>query len=347
MQNVLLPSGAKATDLLSGKFHTARSRLTLIYVAILMVILFLSSSILYSAFASQLRVRYAKFPMGREMEVLGVLPPRQQDVLKDLTDSLVIVNGLLLIGAGVLSYWLAGITLRPIQASYDRQRRFLGDASHELRTPLTILQLEFEQELHEWEITDEKKERVKSHLEEVERMTRLVNDVLSLSRLDDRAAFALTLKPLDLSDVLSRVVDRLQGMAAKHEVSLLLSTDLKQIFILAQEDLVVQALTNVIKNAITYNVKNGSIHVTLKIKGERAMVMVQDTGIGMKEEELAHVFERFYRVDSSRSRQTGGSGLGLSIVYAIMKRLGGSVDVKSVVEKGTEVTLFFPVLKSS
>ncbi len=345
MQNVLLPSGAKATGLLSGRFHTARARLTFIYVTILMVILFLSSSILYSAFASQLKVRYARFPMpGREMP--GV-PPSRQEVLKDLTDSLVVVNGLLLVGAGVLSYWLAGITLRPIQASYDRQRRFLGDASHELRTPLSILQLEFEQELRESTVTLERKERVESHLEEVGRMTRLVNDVLSLSRLDDRAAFEVAFVPLDLASILRRVVERLQVMASTHEVTLTLEMSPETVWVLGQEDLLMQALTNVVKNAITYNAPKGSVEVVLRVNGDRVVVTVKDTGVGMKEEELAHLFERFYRADSSRSRQTGGSGLGLSIVQAIMHRLGGSVVVASVAGQGTQVTLSFPIAKSS
>jgi len=268
--------------------------------------------------------------------------PKPEDVQGDLIDALALANGVLLVCAGILSYWLAGITLMPIQESYDRQRRFLGDASHELRTPLAILQMDLENELESPGVSKAAKERAESHLEEVERMGKLVGDLLTLSRADDTEKKPLELYEVDVTTLIKGAVERLQPIAAKHEVSLTFIDPKKMVLMRTNKEEFLQALNNIIKNAILYNVEHGTVQVRQALEGGLLKIVVTDTGIGIAQEDLDKIFDRFYRSDKSRSRQTGGSGLGLSIVQSSLEKLGGSVEMTSAVGKGTVVTLTFP-----
>lgn len=347
MRNVLRPFGVKDIGLLSGRFRTARAQLTFTYVVILAVILALSSAIIYSSFSSRLEHRFRGFPPHLPPQAIEQMQLRQQDVLADFTNSLLFVNGALLVLVGVFSYWFAGITLRPIQVAYNRQRQFLGNASHELRTPLAILRTDFENELGQRSITALQREQVESHVEEVDRMSRIVGDLLLLSRLDENGETPEERTYVNLTELIQRVVDRLQGIAKRQDVVLLFTPPEKQIEVLATEQLLSHALENVVKNAITYTNPNGSVTISATLEGEYARLLIVDTGIGMSAEQLERIFDRFYRVDASRSRQSGGSGLGLSIVQSIMHRLNGAVYVASVEEKGTTVTLALRYARAS
>lgn len=349
MQNVLQPFGEKDTASLSGSFHRARVRLTYVYVAILAIILCLSSSILYSAFSKQLERRFERFrPRPAFVLPEGVVPPSSAEVRADLIDSLIMVNGFLLLLAGLLSYYLAGITLEPIQIAYQRQRRFLSDASHELRTPLAILQTDLENELQDASLSAKGQEQRKSNLEEVERMSRLVSDLLLLSRFDEEGGTRhASTTNVDLNDILHTAVTRLEGVAKTHNVSLHFAPSETTLKIQTQSELLLHALTNILQNAIAYNVPEGTVKASLTTDENRARITITDTGIGIAKEDLAKIFERFYRTDKSRSRQTGGSGLGLSIVQGLLKRIGGSVDIHSTVHKGTVVTVYIPLSPAS
>lgn len=349
MQNVLKPFGARDIGLLSGRFKTARAQLTFIYVFVLGAVLLLSSTIIYSAFSMRLEHRFRGFP-PRQMMIQKddeVLPPRQQDVLDDFTNALLLVNGALLVLTGMFSYWFAGVTLRPIQVSYNRQRQFLGDASHELRTPLTILRTDFENALGVKTVSAQEREDLTSHLEEVDRMSKIVGDLLLLSRLDENAEAVEGQTSIDLSEFVEKSVARLEGIAQKQDVSLTFHPSAKKIEVLTQESLLSRALENVLKNAIMYNKSKGSVAVTVEAEREYAKIIVKDTGVGIPEADIEKIFDRFYRVDVSRSRQTGGSGLGLSIVYTIMQRLQGMIHVSSALGEGTTVVLGLRSARSS
>lgn len=345
MPNASRPSGAKVTGLLSGRFHVARLKLTAVYTVILLVILCVSSGVIYSAFANQLAQRFRRFQIGPNMVVTeDFIPPRQQDVLDDLVFSLYAVNGALLLIAGAASYWLAGITLEPIQKAYDDQRRFLGDASHELRTPLAVLKIDIENRLDDSTTGDDERRRLTSNLEEVDRMGRLVNDLLKLSRLDEeRTTKEPSSSRTDLRSAVEASVARLQPLADERGVALDWTADGSGLDVLADESLLAQAIDNVIKNAIIYNKPQGAVVISAEKSDGIATVKVTDTGVGISEEDRPKVFDRFYRADSSRTRSTGGSGLGLSIVSAAMEKIGGSVDLESELGKGTTVTLRIPL----
>ncbi|GEM_PF-1358744 len=348
MRNEFKPFGEKDIGLLSGHFRTARLRLTLIYTVILAVILLLSSGITHSAFANLLERRFRHLPARAQMVLApNTISPQSQDVLDDLFRSLVFVNGSLLIIACMLSYGLAGITLRPIQAVYDRQKRFLSEASHELRTPLAILQMDLENELGESNVSPVLRERLQSHLEEVQRMGRLVGDLLSLSRLDEQTRAEVVLSAMSLRPIIQKVLERFQTMALEKNVTLFPLEAGEEILVRAHEDLLFQALSNVVKNAIIYNKPQGEVKVLLERKDDQVLIRIVDTGIGIAADDIQKLFDRFYRVDQSRTRQTGGSGLGLSIVQSVMHRLDGHTQVESVPGLGTAMILSLPAVRSS
>ncbi len=347
MPVVLRPSGEKGIALLSGRFRGAQGRLTLIYTGLLACILLISSSVTYSAFSSRLERRFARFPPRPPVGIAQeILTPRAEEVRADLINTLLIVNGFLLAIAGILSYWLAGLTLAPIQAAYERQRRFLGDVSHELRTPLAILQTDLENARNG--ATSAHREQIDSHLEEVGRMSQLVRDLLNLSRLDEESSLNHAEKMTDLQSLLRASVERLGRLAESQNVTLTLASQAEAADAwLVPEEPFRQAFENVTKNAILYNRPGGSVTVTLGQDGQEAVITIADTGIGIATEDLERIFDRFYRVDTSRSRQTGGSGLGLAITRAALERVRGTLKIDSTVGAGTIVTLTIPFVRAS
>ncbi len=349
MPNVFKPSGAKATGWFKNRFQFSLWKLTFLYAAILAIILFVSSGFIYSAFSSRLESRFRnERPLPDEVAATRPPPPTAKQVREDLVRSILIVNGFLFVVAGLSSYVLAQITLEPLQEMYDGQRKFFGDASHELRTPLSILQIELENAREDAAQNTVEYERLTSHLEEVERMSKLVNDLLTVSRFDEyhvpeQKQFSI----VNLIALTESIILRLNSLAERQNVKIVFDLPEHEVAIFGQEDVVVQAITNVLKNAIVYNHSGGSVTVSVAMSKHTASLRIVDTGIGIAATDREKIFDRFYRAEASRSRQTGGSGLGLSIVQSSMHYLGGSVSVASELGVGTTVSLNFPIKKAS
>ncbi|MBI2473277.1 ATP-binding protein [Candidatus Uhrbacteria bacterium] len=349
MPNVSKRSGGKDIDSFNKEFRRSRLTLTLMYLLVLAVVLFISGGVTRSFFSQRLDDRFHRFNayLDQRPKPISVMLPLADDVRADLLHVTLIVNTLLLFIAGLLSYWLAGKTLRPIQEAYSKQKHFLSDVSHELRTPLAILQTDLENEL-ETANTQHSRQALQSHLEEVSRMSRLVTSLLMLSRLDGGQAGTLETKDevVDLQLVLHKTIDRLTPLAQKHQITLSFfpSTSV-EIPIATSKEFLEQAITNVIHNAIQYNKKDGRVDVCVSTQEDTATIVVKDTGIGIAQEDLQKVFDRFYRVEKSRSRQTGGSGLGLSIVQSIISSLGGVISLSSQLNEGTTVRIVLPIHK--
>lgn len=347
MQNASKQFGAKDIGSFNKRFEKSLWKLTFLYVSVLFIILFLSSSVLYSFFSIKLGHRYRDFHPVVEGQIPFQnfpTPPTQEDLQGDLILSLIFVNGILLIGAGFLSYWLALVTLRPLKETFENQRAFLADASHELRTPLSILKIDIENKLSSPNLKREDIEGLKSNLEEVDRMSKLVSDLLTLSRLnDEKGVLNKEVKSINLNDFLQNIVDRLIPLGIEHKVSLKLSLPKQDITLHTNPDLINQSVTNLIKNGILYNKPSGSVSVSLSKDPKFVLIKITDTGIGISENDLSKIFDRFYRTDKSRSRQTGGSGLGLSIADSSIKHLGGEISIASKVGEGTDVLLKIPL----
>lgn len=345
MQNVSKQSGEKAIGSFKDRFRFSIWKLTALYAAILVIILFLSSSIIYSAFSSRLEHRFkagGSLPSSFAGFIL-VPPPTIEDVRADLVRSLIWANSLLLIGAGIASYWLARSTLKPLQQMYEEQRRFFGDASHELRTPLSILGIGLENQLADSTISGSMREHLVSHLEEVNRMGKLVSGLLTLAQFDEHNnAKQKNFVPVSLTPLITHAVERLQILAKQHQVNLFLAQSTNEnMVILSNEEMLLQTITNVIKNSIVYNHAGGQVRISMYSSKEQVFISIIDTGAGIASQDLGKVFSRFYRTDRSRSSQTGGSGLGLSIVRSSMRYLGGTIKIESEIEKGTSITLGF------
>jgi len=339
--------GAKATNSFNKKFSQSIFNLTCLYAVIIFIILLISSSITYSFFHHRLNRRFANFPPVVAQQQIFIVQspmplPTASTVSEDLIESLLLVNGLLFILSVTLSYLLARLTLKPIQDAYDNQRRFLSDASHELRTPLSILYTNLENELAEKNLKPDEREFALSNLEEAKRMNKIINDLLTLSRLDESAA-SIELSDFDLNALINDIVKRLDTLAKSHETALdFAQAASSPLTIYSDKNLLEQALANIIKNAINYNKVGGKVDLAVEKRGKETSIIIKDTGIGMNEADLSKVFNRFYRSDKSRSRLTGGSGLGLAIAKESIEKIGGAIKIDSQPEIGTTIEILLP-----
>jgi two-component system, OmpR family, heavy metal sensor histidine kinase CusS len=228
-----------------------------------------------------------------------------------------------------------------LERSFTEIRRFTADASHELRTPLTALRTEVEVALSEPSEAVSHQNLLGSILEECDRLTRLTEQLLTLAREDSRMA-QRTYQPLDLAGLVRGVVETMRPLAEAKGLRVHQHGDITR-RMYGDEVRLRHVFYNLLDNAIKYTPEKGEIDVYLERRGEEAMVALRDTGIGIPAEHLPHVFERFYRVDKSRSRAEGGTGLGLSITYGIVRAHGGRIELDSVPARGTICTVTLPL----
>ncbi|MCL4527855.1 MAG: ATP-binding protein [Chloroflexi bacterium] len=240
--------------------------------------------------------------------------------------------------------------LARLQAAFDRQRRFVADASHELRTPLTIVNLEVGRALSNKRSVAEYQRTLQVVDAEGERMTRLVNDLMTLARMDAGQAI-LQFEDLDLSDVALDAVERMAALAEHRHVKLE-AGELPELQVRGDRQYLVQMISNLIENGIKYGGDGQSVRVEVGGSKTTASLRVSDTGPGVPPEHLPRLFDRFYRVDAARSHNSDedsesptGSGLGLSIVSWIVKTHGGKIQVNSKINEGTTFEVTLPLKK--
>lgn len=229
------------------------------------------------------------------------------------------------------------IALNSMVARLDRAfthiRRFSADASHELRTPLTVLRGELEGIVQEPHLTAEMREMIGSALEETERLSKIVESLLVISRLDageaqmERARF-------DFAELTEATVEQLRLLAEDKHITLM-SYARQPVEVEGDRARLKQVVVNLVDNAIKYTPAGGRVEVRVTRENSYALLEVKDTGVGIPKEALPHIFERFYRVDKARSRAVGGTGLGLAIVKSICTAHGGQVNVESTENKGS------------
>jgi len=232
-----------------------------------------------------------------------------------------------------------------LQATEELRRTFVSDASHELRTPLSSIRLLTDSILQTPDIDiDTVRDFLKDIGEEIDRLTRIAEKLLVLTRLD--GAKNLELKEVDFSKVVSMTLDTLEPIA--EEATIAIRRDLAEnVHIMADSDGVHQIVFNLVENAIKYNKPNGYVHVLLFEREGKCCFIVDDTGIGIPEEDYDKIFERFYRVDKARSRSgKGGTGLGLAIVRRNIENYNGSVRIERSTAGGTRFTVEFPAFKN-
>ena len=317
-------------------FARAHLRLALLFAGIVVILVVVSSFITYLNVRSDLQAA-----------ARGVFTPgetEQEFVTRSLGSfrwRLLAVDGAIILAVGIGGLLYARSTLRPIRDNVAAQKRFIADASHELRTPLAIMTTDFEVALRDTAFPDEARPLLRSGLEEVDRMTGMVDDLLTLSRIDAHQE-QLVDERFDLAALARQTAHKLAGLAAAGGVTVQ-AGGADSAPAAGDERHVQRALANVLRNALEHSPPGAAVEVQALTAGGVSSVTVTDHGEGMTPDELEHIFDRFYRADSSRSQERGGSGLGLAIAQWALRRMGGDLVAASTVGVGTRMTITLPM----
>jgi two-component system, OmpR family, sensor kinase len=240
-----------------------------------------------------------------------------------------------------LAQTLNGMLTRLDQA-VTRQRRFVANVSHELRTPLTVMRSELDVSLASSTLSQDAREVLESTREEAEQMTSILENVLTLARIDEEEELHLIRRPCDLREVAQATARQLRPIAEQHRVSIRLNGSRGPV--LADPERLGQVVRNLLDNAIRYSPPGGTVIVEIANHGGQAELAVRDEGPGIDPAVLEHVFERFYRGDPARPRTNGGSGLGLAICREIAEAHGGGMSATSAIGQGSTFRLTLPAL---
>ncbi|HLP17801.1 MAG TPA: ATP-binding protein [Bacteroidota bacterium] len=230
-----------------------------------------------------------------------------------------------------------------LQHSFDQIQQFSIDASHELRTPLTIMRGEIEMALRAQQTSDEYRLVLSSTLDEIMRMSSIIDNLLTLAKADV-GQDTLNLEPLSLSAIIKELYEDSAILAEPKNICVILQR-LDDISMLGDDVRLHQMLLNLVSNAIKYTPEDGEVRLSLTQDDGFAIIQVSDTGIGIPKENLSRIFDRFYRVDKSRSREMGGTGLGLSIAKWAAEAHGGEILVESEIGIGSTFTVLLPIVE--
>lgn len=337
-------------------FHSARLKLTAWYLLIIMAISFAFSLFIYFGstreFDRILRVQRYRLNNPARIRVfqsdipLPINPP-DPDVIEEaktrVFEGLLGVNIVILIVSSVAGYFLAGRTLKPIAKMVDEQNRFITDASHELRTPITSLRAEMEVGLRDSTLTLQgARDLLKSGLEEVKNLQELSDSLLVLSQPEKQNGSSL-FAAIPLSPIISEAIKKVKPLAVKKHIKI--HSNLQKVQVTADKQSLVQLFIILLDNAVKYSKAKKEIRVSSEKSDGRILVYVRDQGVGISKRDQEHIFDRFYRVDSSRSKDgVSGYGLGLSIAKNIVETQHGKISVKSEAGIGSTFTVEFPTV---
>lgn len=337
-------------------FHKGSIRLAGLYLGIMMMVSLFFSLSIYQLSTQELRRGLLRdnplqnlFP-GQSFadEIRDRLQEQRQaqydDAHEHVVQRLVIVNMLIFILGGVACYYLALGTLKPIEEAHEALERFTADASHELRTPLTVMRSENEVSLMNPKLSlKDAKDQIKSNIEELEKLSTLSEGLLRIASFGNAT---LEMKEVRPEVIVDKVIDRLLPVAEKK--SILIETKIStKSGLRGDESSLVEALAVVVDNAVKYSPSSKKVTIDVGGKDGRVYFRVSDQGLGIKASDLPHIFDRFYRADSARSKpDAGGYGLGLSIAKTIIDKHGGEITVKSRPGKGATFTINIPTNSS-
>ena len=228
--------------------------------------------------------------------------------------------------------------LSQLEQHISLQRRFISDAAHELRTPLSVMQINLESLRDNPEATrEEYREGLGVINRQLERLKQLIDDLLAMSGSG-------TIEPrekINLKVMIAEIMAALEPVAEQYQVALH-QEPISDVYCTGKEALLSRAFSNVIENAIRYNHAGGEVAIVFDERPDDILVIIRDTGIGMAQEELTHIFEAFYRIERSRSRYYGGAGLGLAITALILEGHGGAITAESIPGEGSTFSITLP-----
>lgn len=351
-------------------FHSARLKLTAWYLLIVIIITSLFSGGIYLNVSKELErgfwraqrqtgadilaekfgIRVEDLPHGIFEENRPISPEFNRFFLlnddfiaakKRLVLALLIVNGEIWILSAIAGYFLAGKTLRPIARVMEEQQRFISDASHELRTPITALKTTLEVSLGDKKISQYSKQIMEENLEDVNNLETLTDNLLGL--MTPTELNGPKISEVKVNDVLRRVAKNFAPLIKKNKQKFTISIQPKSLRMITDKNSLSELISIFLDNAVKYTNSGGEIILTAKKQKKKILIEVQDSGIGISEEDLLHVFDRFYRADNARTKNgSTGYGLGLSMAKKITDQLKGKIEVKSDVGRGTIFTVILP-----
>lgn len=338
-------------------FEKTRLQLTAWYLAIIMIVSFLFSLFIYAGVEQEFqRFEHVQQHL-RERQAQLMPSPLDGNVVfrrEELDPSLVpnarlrfisilgFINLAILGFSGAAGYFLAGRTLRPIKEMVDEQNRFITDSSHELRTPLTSLRSEIEVNLRNKKLSlSDAKKLLESNLEEVLSLQTLSDSLLELSQKGKPGNKSLYTS-FKIAECISYAQKKLQGLLKKKGIDIQATGENTEVF--GQKDRICELFVILLDNAIKYSPPKTTIMITAKKSQDSVSLSVADKGMGIEKEDIAHIFDRFYRASKSRSKkEASGYGLGLSIAKNIVTDHNGSISVASILDKGTTFTVKLPM----
>jgi signal transduction histidine kinase len=330
-------------------FKSAYTKLTIWYLAIVMFISIVFSVILYSIASNQLmeEIKRESYRIYKHFPIINsepVLHPHNDLLYGDhiIILRLIIFNLVVFIAAGIASYFLARITLKPIEVNHEQQKVFTSNVSHELRTPLTALKMESEIALmNPKKDTKSLVETIKSNLEEINKLESLINNILKLSKLETEE-IQNDFKTLTTKEVITKTIDKLKVIANNRDINISFKASHPNLTIQGDEESIIQLITIILDNAIKYSYQSSTINIKDYLENHHVVIEIKDSGQGMSEETLRHIFDKFYRADNSRNKAIEGYGIGLSIAKMIADIHQINIVVSSQLQKGTTVRLIFP-----
>ena len=299
------------------KRNKAYLKLTFMYASILCFVSIIFSTIIYSNTVNSFNIRPIKSVQSE------AIIKRDNEIKKEMLFHLIVLDSIIIILGTIGSYFLSKKTLKPIEENLNLQMEFISNASHELKTPITVITMENEVLLREKNHSKEELlHQIKSNLEEVTSLSKLVNILLELARNNK-----ITLEKIKVIDVVNNACVKLKLLSKKKNITILNNID--NLKILANKDILEEVIVIILDNAIKYSDKN----TTIKIYSKNSKIFIEDEGIGIKEKDLKYIFDRFYRADKSHS--TEGYGLGLSLAKHLTEKMKLKISAYNNKDKGS------------
>lgn len=330
-------------------FHKSSLKLASLYLAILMAISLLFSASIYQVSVNEwqrgLRRPLPSFEapgsFGFSERVRTELQQDKYEAYEEARDHLitrlVLVNIIIVVAGGLLSYYFALRTLKPIEDAHEAQRIFAANASHELRTPITAMRSENEVALMDQNLTlDDAKELLSSNIEELEKLTSLAEGLLRLAKNEGGE---LEQENVAVTEIISEAMSRVAASAEAKNITLTLA-DSHKATVTGDKIGLTEALVTILDNAVKYSPEGAVVKVSSKTDNGQVSISVKDNGYGIEANDLPHIFDRFYRAEASRTKQgAGGYGLGLAIAKGIIEAHQGIISVASKPGKGSTFTI--------
>lgn len=343
-----MPASTSGGGRLGEFFKSNTLKLTLSYLLIIMAMSISFSWVFYQTSSHELgRQRpphsyYKGSLIDQDGDRVDFFEERIDEGRTALRNKLILLNMLTLLVGTLVSYLLARYSLEPIENALTAQDRFVSDASHELRTPLTVMLTTNEIALRKPKLTtNEAKDLIKSNNEEINKLNILTDGLLRLARND---YIPINLKNVNPDEIISDAISKTEKIANAKKIKIVFTESAGGVNVKADKDMIMQLLVILLDNAIKFSPENSEIEIIKRKKGNELSIGIKDQGPGIAKAEHEKVFDRFYRVDTSRNKNhNDGYGIGLAIAKQIAHSNGGKIELKSQPGKGAEFNVYLTI----